>query len=112
MPLRVYTENAGVKMTDIYNLTNYTNSNTYYEQFSAINNLSGSLLIYMIILVTFIILFTIIRKTQEIDNTFITSGLITSLVVIICWGAKLCPVTIVIVPIIITIFGIILKSTR
>ena len=100
-------------MTDIYNLTNFTNANNIAQQIGAMNTLSGGAIATVILFVLFLGLVIAMKKrdTDTVD-VFLTVGTIISILSVFMWAIGWVHGIVVLFPVVITVGAIIAKSTQ
>lgn len=75
-------------MTDIYNLTNYTNATNLFEMAVASNQLSGGLMFIIVLVVVLLISFVALRPKYD-AGAYLASAFITFVLSVMLWSVGL-----------------------
>ena len=86
----------------MYNLTNVTNANNYYEVLFAMNNQSASFIAMFILASLFLLIFMVFKKyEQDTREVLLMDSTIISVIAVLFWAIDLISWKILIYPIMI-----------
>ena len=85
----------------VYNLTNVTDANNFYEMLFGMNEVSGSLIAVFILVSLFLLIFMVFKKyEQDTKEVLLMDCTITSVIAVLFWAIQLISWKILIYPII------------
>lgn len=92
----------------VYNTTNLTNANNFYDQLIAVNSLADGYIGLFLLASVFFILFIVFKKyEQDTKETLLFCSIITSLIGVLMWAIQLISWKILIYPIIMIFVSVI-----
>jgi len=93
----------------MYNMTNVTNANNFYEVFFGMNNLAEGMIAVFILVALFLLIFMVFKKYEhDTKEVLLMDCTITSVVAVLFWAIDLISWKILIYPIIMLFASIII----